>query len=412
MLKSPFILLHIPSYPNTIWPFIILFLFCLTVFYIIHAIRVKSILRSQLLVKRERNLLKSLIDNIPDTIYFKDRNSRFLLINKAQVEVLGLRKAEEAYGKTDFDFFKHAQIAYEEEQEIMKTETPVINHIIEIDSVPGQHMYLMETKFPMYDENNKCIGLVGISRNITELMVLQKDLIRARDKAEQADRLKSVFLSNMSHEIRTPLNCIVGFSNLLADPDFSREEQKKFVHLIRYNNDLLLKLINDILDFSKIESGTLEVEPSIFSVNELFHEIIESNKIDLKESVHLYFRPQYPDLVIQTDKNKLVQVLNNLIINSKKFTHGGTIEAGYSVLGDTQMEFFVKDTGIGIPSDKIETIFDSFIKIDSFSQGNGLGLSICKSIVKLLGGKINVVSEPGKGSTFTFSIKMKKIITV
>jgi PAS domain S-box-containing protein len=390
-----------------IWLSIVIGVVSVTGCIIFFRTKIKRLHQYYKIIGRDAMNFKSLIDAIPDTIYFKDRQSRFLLINKAQVHVLGEEREEDAYGKTDFDYFKHAQQAYDEEQQIMNTETPVMNHIIEIENVPGDKMHLMETKFPMYDDNRNCIGLVGISRDITQLIILQNELVKAKEKAEQADKLKSAFLANISHEVRTPLNAIVGFSNLICDEDITNQERELFMRYISSNTELLLKLINDLLDHSKIEAGVVDIYPKQFGLNGLFENVIATQKFGLKSSVTLKFSPREPDLQVFTDKTKLMQVLNNLVYNAKKFTTKGFIEIGYSKTNENTIECFVKDTGIGIPADKQNDIFDTFTKLNVFSQGTGLGLAICKSLVKLLGGEIHVESKMGKGSRFVFTIEQR-----
>ena len=357
-------------------------------------------------IKKERNLLQTLIDIIPDTIYYKDRNSRFLMINKAQANVLALNSPKEAIGLDDFDFFAHAQEAFDEEQKMMETGEPVINSIIDIKTVKGEHLDLMETKLPVYDDNGKCTGLVGISRNITELIDLQKELIKAKEKAEESDRLKSSFLANMSHEIRTPLNAIVGFSELLSEDDKTLEDKQEYIRIIKSNNELLLKLIEDILNLSRIESGALELNETAINLEQTFKDIAETHRLNLDEHVKLTCTVPPNNTVCLTDEGKLVQILNNLIANAIKFTTKGKIEIGYKHI-DGKIEAFVSDTGEGIAEDKQESIFLSFVKSNEFKHGTGLGLAICKNLTKIMGGEIWVKSELGKGSTFSFTFPYK-----
>ncbi|MEG0647792.1 MAG: ATP-binding protein, partial [Bacteroides sp.] len=228
--------------------------------------------------------------------------------------------------------------------------------------------------------------------------------IHEREKAEESNRLKSAFLANMSHEIRTPLNAIVGFSTLMADENGSRERHE-FAKIIDNNNKLLLQLINDILDLSKIEAGTLEFTYSDVDLNYLLSEIEKSTRLrSMNTEVQIQFTTSLPTCIIHTERNRLTQVITNLLTNALKFTHSGSVLFGYTEQGDL-LRFFVKDTGCGIPADKVDTVFGRFVKLNNFQQGTGLGLSICKTIVEKMGGDIGVISKEGAGSEFWFTIK-------
>ena len=228
-------------------------------------------------------------------------------------------------------------------------------------------------------------------------------------RADEANRLKSAFLANMSHEIRTPLNAIVGFSNLLAETDDPVEKQE-FIHIISTNNELLLQLINDIIDMAKIESGSLDFTYSRIDINELMEEICSQMILKNKsEAVSISFDEKLPQCLIYTDRNRLMQVMNNFLTNALKFTPEGSVSFGYTIeeLGKA-IRFYVKDTGIGIPQDKKDKIFDRFVKLNTFAQGTGLGLPICAMIAEKFGGSVGVESEEGKGSLFWLSIPMKE----
>lgn len=255
------------------------------------------------------------------------------------------------------------------------------------------------------DNDGKPLTLVGSSLVITQRKKMEQELIDARDKAEESNRLKSAFLANMSHEIRTPLNAIVGFSNLLNSSD-EPEDRDEFVRIIENNNELLLQLIGDILDLSKIEAGTLEFVEAPVDVNALIEETVRSLQLRAEtKGLTLLFADRLPECIILTDNNRLRQLLINLITNSIKFTETGGITVGYSLQKDGLLRFYITDTGCGIPPEKQSDIFTRFVKLDSFAQGTGLGLSICKTIVNKLGGEIGVESELGKGSTFWFTIR-------
>ena len=253
-----------------------------------------------------------------------------------------------------------------------------------------------------YRPQDGVIEMLCINYDITPLKETEQKLIIARDKAEELDRLKSAFLANMSHEIRTPLNSIVGFSSLLAETD-DREERQEYIKIVETNNELLLQLVSDILDLSKIESGTFDFVRSDLDVNESCMKIIKSMEMKVPETVDLVFEKYMPDCHIYTDKNRFMQVITNFINNALKFTKQGTIALGYEQTAPHKIKFYVRDTGVGIPQEKIDSIFERFVKLNTFVQGTGLGLSICKSLVSQMGGKIGVESTEGEGSCFWFT---------
>ena len=230
----------------------------------------------------------------------------------------------------------------------------------------------------------------------------------AMEKTEQANQLKTAFLANMSHEIRTPLNAIVGFSNMLPEIE-DKEEMGEYVDLISTNTDLLLQLINDILDVSKIEAGTFDFFPSLVDVNQTMEEIEQMMRLRLKgNAVTLAFDERFPECSFYMDKNRLVQLLSNFIVNAIKFTKQGSIRMGYRLLDMETIYFYVSDTGCGMSKEQCAHVFERFVKYNPFIQGTGLGLSICQMIVERLGGEIGVDSEEGKGSTFWFTLPYRK----
>ena len=259
------------------------------------------------------------------------------------------------------------------------------------------------------DENNKPITLIGSSLVITGRKKMEEDLIMAKEKAEESNRLKSAFLANMSHEIRTPLNAIVGFSSILADTE-EQEEKEEYINIIENNNTLLLQLVGDILDLSKIEAGTLEFIYSDLDLNALFKEMEASAQLRQKNAaVPIHYMPEMPDCSVSIEKNRLTQVVTNMLNNAMKFTPDGSITFGYHLKDTDFLYFYVTDTGCGIADDKKDSVFGRFVKLDSFAQGTGLGLSICQSIVEHMGGEIGVDSELGKGSTFWFTLPYRPV---
>lgn len=252
------------------------------------------------------------------------------------------------------------------------------------------------------------IDMVCVNYDITELKETERKLIAARDKAEELDRLKSAFLANMSHEIRTPLNAIVGFSSLLTETE-DMKDRKQYMAIVQENTELLLQLISDILDLSKMESGAFEFVKSDTDVNLLCSEIIRSLRMKVPAGVELVFEECLPGCHVWADKNRLNQVISNFINNALKFTFSGSITLGYYRQTDGYLRFYVRDTGMGIPKNKIKKVFDRFVKLNSFVHGTGLGLSICKSMVEQMGGTIGVESEEGEGSCFWFTYPYQEI---
>lgn len=280
----------------------------------------------------------------------------------------------------------------------------MVRHTARIDGVD-----LEITATPVYnDANTEIIGGLLRFEDITAKMQTARMLQEAKEQAEESNRLKSAFLANMSHEIRTPLNAIIGFSDMICQ-GVDEEEKQEFMEIIKKNNSILLQLINDILDLSKIEAGTMDFTYGNADVNELLEGICRQMQEKEKSSeVEILFTERAPSCILYTDYLRLSQVIINFINNAAKFTSKGTIEMGYRI-DETANEvyFFVKDTGIGIPAEKLGAIFDRFVKLNSFVKGTGLGLSICRVIVERLGGTIGVDSEEGKGSNFWFRIPLK-----
>ena len=252
-----------------------------------------------------------------------------------------------------------------------------------------------------YRPQDNVIEMLCINFDITQLKETEQMLIKAKEKAEEADRLKSAFLANMSHEIRTPLNAIVGFSSMLEEAE-DQEEKHQYITIIEDNNKLLLQLISDILDLSKIEAETFDIIPERVNAKQLCNDLFQAMLMKTSPQVELRLKDNLPELTFTSDKNRLYQVLLNFVTNALKFTSEGNITIDYQIDGN-EVKFSVQDTGMGIEPEKQEAIFTRFVKLNSFIPGTGLGLSICQSIVTQLGGKIGVESEPGKGSCFWFT---------
>lgn len=256
------------------------------------------------------------------------------------------------------------------------------------------------------DANGKPLSLIGTSMTVTQRKEMEEALVQAKVKAEEANTLKSSFLANISHEIRTPLNAIVGFSSLLVSAERGiSEEKQEYINIIENNNTLLLQLISDVLDLSKIEAGTMEFDYAPVDVHGLFIELEDTFRLRNKKSgIRICYRHRTTECVVKADRNRLVQVMMNLMNNAVKFTGEGSIEFGFDVREDGFLHFYVTDTGCGIPEERLEDIFGNFVKLNSFVQGTGLGLTICRAIVEKMGGKIGAVSRLGQGSTFWFTL--------
>ena len=252
-----------------------------------------------------------------------------------------------------------------------------------------------------YRPQDNVIEMLCINFDITQLKETEQMLIKAKEKAEEADRLKSAFLANMSHEIRTPLNAIVGFSSMLEEAE-DQEEKHQYITIIEDNNKLLLQLISDILDLSKIEAGTFDIIPERVNAKQLCNDLFQAMQMKTSPQVELRLKDNLPELTFISDKNRLYQVLLNFVTNALKFTSEGSITIDYKIDGN-EVKFSVQDTGLGVEPEKQEAIFTRFVKLNSFIPGTGLGLPICQSIVTQLGGKIGVESEPGRGSCFWFT---------
>lgn len=266
---------------------------------------------------------------------------------------------------------------------------------VECDAVISGSYFLLN------EEENMVLTV----HDITQLKQAEKQLALAKEKAENADLSKSTFLANMSHEIRTPLNAITGFAEILASAN-TEEEKAQYQEIIKMNADLLLQLVNDILDMSKIEAGTLEFVYTKVDINLLLSDLRQLFQMKVNDAggnIQIIAEPSLPSCSIETDRNRVAQVLSNFTTNAIKFTQEGTISIGYEAR-DSELYFYVTDTGAGIPADKLPEVFGRFVKLNKDKKGTGLGLSISKTIVNKLEGQIGADSVEGKGSTFWFTI--------
>jgi PAS domain S-box-containing protein len=490
----------------------------------------------------EQYLLQTLLENIPDYIYFKDRESKFLRINKALAQAFGLENPLLALGKSDRDFFssEHARQAYDDEQQIMKSGKPLIA-VEEKETWPNRPAtWAFSTKMPLRDAKGNLIGTFGISRDITGLkkgeeairtlskaieqsptsiiitdadgkiefvnqrfvtftqysaeeskgiiprmfnpeynpkelyegiwktikagktwegeyknfkkdgtefweyvvvtplldnngaitnFILTKeditekkkilnDLIRAKEKAEESDRLKTAFLQNISHEIRTPLNSIVGFSSVLGRTDLSPEKREEYQNIINVSNEQLLSIITGIISISSLETGQEEVVIKETNVNQLLENIYNQfslSRVPSGVSFTCHYALPSEMAYIYTDPVKLMQIMVNLVGNALKFTSKGHVKFGY-VIVEKFLRFYVEDSGIGIPEDMHDVVFERFRQLDNSSirkyGGAGLGLALSKGYAELLGGSVELTSEPDKGATFVVVLPYKPVVKI
>lgn len=355
-------------------------------------------------IKRFSQILDKTIENLPASIVVKDIKSDFKYLYRNRESYNRNIPMKEALGKDDFDFYPFEKAQEKRQQDIEIAQTGIEKHwITEERDQNGKFIYLDKKKMKV-ESNDFPPILLSIEWDITEMEQMKRELLIAKEKAETSDQLKSAFLANMSHEIRTPLNAIVGFSRIIAEST-DADERKSYYDIVEANNERLLQLINEILDLSKIEAGMVEFTLNPVRLHPLCKEIHDALKFRCPMGVELIYEPSDEDIIIEGDKNRIFQVVSNLIGNAFKFTTSGSVSYGYH-RKDNEIEFHVSDTGIGIEADKLCKVFERFVKVNNFAQGTGLGLSICKTIIERLGGTISVSSEFGKGTTFTFTLPL------
>lgn len=362
------------------------------------------------------NLAHELINNIPDNIFAKDQDHRFILVNKGVAQLIGLADPDEVLGKTDLDFFPYtlAKSYHDDEKRIMETGVPQFGKEEQVLDAFGHMQWYSTTKVPLRNKDNEIIGVLGIGRNINRQREEKEALKEAKRQAEIADQLKSAFLANMSHELRTPLNGILGFAQFLRQENLAAEKRSKYVDIIFYNGRQLLGVINNLIDTAKIDSGEIFINkqpfalnPLIYKLSQYFNELLQHK---VNKDITIRAETSFPDIKcdIISDQNRVYQILDNLLSNAVKFTQKGEIKFGYKPYNDKMLIFYVTDTGIGIPAEKQDIIFNKFRQADdSYTRrhgGSGLGLSIVKGIVEILGGEIWFESIHQKGSIFYFTL--------
>ncbi len=366
-------------------------------------------------------LYHSLVETLPLNMFRKDLDGHFTFANRLFCKTMG-RPLAEILGKTDHDFFPQALADKYRVDDLRVAATRELFEATEEHLRPdGGKIYVQVLKTPVYDSLDKVVGVQGIFWDVTDRKRAEEALLKAREAAEAANRSKSEFLANMSHEIRTPMNAVIGMTELLLDTTLTAE-QREYLDMVRASADSLLTVINDILDFSKIEAGKLDLDRTPFGLADLVGDALKTLAVRAHaKGLELAFRlaPGVPEAVVG-DPHRLRQVLVNLIGNSVKFTERGEVivevrdaagEGDGPPPGYRDLQFSVIDTGIGIPADKLGMIFDPFSQVDGSTTrkygGTGLGLAICGRLVTMMGGRLGVDSEAGKGSRFHFTARFE-----
>ncbi len=375
--------------------------------------------KAQESLKYEQYLLRTMMANLPDLIYFKDRDSRFTRVSDSLATFLGSDSTADVIGKTDRDFFppEFAAVARADEIRLMETGIPVIGKEEPEHSAQGEDVWLSSTKLPLRDESGEVVGMFGLSRDITPQKRAAEVMTEAKEVAEAASQAKGEFLANMSHEIRTPMNAIMGMTELLLDTELT-PVQKEYLDIVYGSAESLLYVINEILDFSKIEAGKLELCPANVDLHDEVGDILQSLALRAHgKGLELAWQVQ-PDVpqYVKIDPVRLRQILVNLVGNAIKFTPRGEVVVHLSLeraLQDSSvLHFTVSDTGIGIEKEKLKLIFDAFSQADSSTtrqfEGTGLGLAITKRVIEAMNGRIWVESEPSHGSRFHFIVELDR----
>jgi PAS domain S-box-containing protein len=368
-------------------------------------------------LSEERGILRALIDNVPDFMYVKDAQGRFVVANASLAHSMGVTNPAELVHKTDFDFYpKELASAYQQdEQKLIDSRQALFNREEEAVDCLGNKIWLLTTKVPLFDKAGQITGIAGVGRDITQRQKVEHEMQRAKEAAEAASRAKSEFLANMSHEIRTPLNGVMGMTDLALDTQLTAE-QRDYLETVKASSDSLLTVINDILDFSKIEAGKIDLEAVDFNLRESLESTLKTVALRADEKaleLMCDVAPEVPEFV-RGDSTRLRQVIINLVGNAIKFTAKGEVAVKVGVEkregADWILRFTVSDTGIGVPEEKRELIFAPFSQADTSTTrqygGTGLGLTISTRLVEMMGGKIWVESEVGRGSQFHFTARL------
>jgi PAS domain S-box-containing protein len=370
---------------------------------------------SEEILKESEERFRKIFDEGPFGMLMSGKDFGITRVNSALCEMLGYTE-ENLLGLTFRDFTHHDYISGDEIalMKLVAGELPVYHTEKQYIRIDGKPMWGSTTVSIIRNNNGEVQFFIAMVEDISSRKIAEAELIAAKEKAEESDKLKTAFLHNVSHEIRTPMNAILGFSALLSEPRLTDTERNQYIDIIFQSGNQLLSIINDIVDLAGIESGQVKINIREININTILREIREQYSYKVKtENVILHLKTTLPDneAVTMSDGVRLVQILSNLINNAFKFTKQGRIDFGYS-LKDDCLEFYVKDTGIGIPAEYHSLVFERFYQVDSNVSrqytGTGLGLSLCKAFVELLGGTIWLNSKPGVGSAFYFTIPYVK----
>lgn len=393
---------------------------------LISAYQYHELANKQLALEKSESLYRLLVNNSSDVTFMLDLNFKYTFISPAVYHLRGYTPEEAINQKIDDVLTpKSLKLVKSTFEKAIQTGQIDQNYFkepmaLEMEMIRknGSTVWTEVKASLLFDEKGKPNGIFGVTRDISIRKKALMDLIKAKEKAEESDQLKTAFLNNISHEIRTPMNAIIGFSEFLNDPEITIESRKHFIDIITKSSNQLLSVVTDIISIATIEAGQEEIHKNLVNINTVcelindqFFTQFQDKNISFKIKTSLIDKGS----VIYTDETKLIQVLTNLVSNALKFTKKGYVNFGYEIK-DKNLEFYVEDTGIGISPEMTEVIFDRFRQVESTSTreygGSGLGLSISKAYAKLFGGKIWLKSELGKGSTFYFSIPYKKAIDI
>ncbi len=366
------------------------------------------------IIKKTESKLSYILDKTSTGLATFDINGQLINANKSYLSMVGTNTIDNLLGK-----YMYQWAAASCKDDIINTieKCKLQGFVSDFETIyvqpNGEQTYVLINA--LLEKDNKEDKIFAICRDITELKLYEHRLKQEKIKAEEADKLKSSFLANMSHEIRTPMNAIIGFADLLEQDNISNTEKNEYLSIIKKSGRNLLALIDDIIDLSKIEVEKINIVKQKFDINKILKTTLTTYLKNKPACIEIYLKnnkENIEELIINSDPFRFKQVLNNLINNAFKFTESGTISFGYKIENNNTITFYVKDTGIGISQDKQEIIFDRFRKIEDNNaklyRGTGLGLTISKKLIELLGGKIWVESELGNGSIFYFTLPYKK----
>lgn len=390
-------------YENRIFPLDEKYLLCMCR-DVSERVKVESLNTSQRNeIVRLNSLMQAILNSVPVYLFVKDTgdNFRYLYWNRAFTEYSGI-PVEKAVGKIDAEIFPNSEDAKKfREDDLAVMKVGRLEYQEEYTTITGDIRVVKMIK-TLVPSGNEHPYIIGVGWDVTDIKKTEQEMINARNKAEEADKLKSSFLANMSHEIRTPLNAIVGFSKLIIESG-NKEEQFQYAEIVERNSSLLLNLFNDILDLSALESDLLKFSIRPVRMKDVCAQLRHLYCGSVQPGVALILDEVDTDLCVQGDWDRISQIWQNLLSNAIKFTSKGEIHLGFEQKEEV-MQGYVSDTGIGIPAERAATIFSRFGKINDFVQGTGLGLTICRMLVEKMGGRIWVRSKVGIGTTFYFTL--------